>query len=134
MTAKEYLSQAFYIDLHINAKIEQKEELRELALKTTTHITGMPGSPNRNTDRLENTVVKIVDLENEINDEIDRLIDLKADISRRIQEVDDNDCRLLLELRYLSFKRWKDIAEQMHCSLRNVHKIHEKALEKICLP
>ena len=44
-------------------------------------ITGMPGNPNRDRSRLEEVVVKIVDMENEVNDDIDRLIEAKKEIA-----------------------------------------------------
>lgn len=47
MTAKEYLSQARYLDMRIQSKLEQLESLNELATKCTSVITGMPTKPKR---------------------------------------------------------------------------------------
>lgn len=58
MTAKEYMEQARYLDMQINSKIEQIRNLNELATKATTVYSDMPHSPNRNTSRMEETVVK----------------------------------------------------------------------------
>ena len=38
MTAKEYLSQVFYIDQRINCKLEQVLQLRESATKATATV------------------------------------------------------------------------------------------------
>ena len=63
MTAKEYLSQALNIDRSINSKLEQVASLHELATKATTLMSDMPGSPNRNIHKMEDAIVKMVELE-----------------------------------------------------------------------
>ena len=113
MNAKEYLSQAFLIDKRINSKIEQLDNLRAISRMTNRQISDMPGSPNRNTHKLEDTVIKIVELEAEIDSDIDALVDLKADITHRIKQINGPEYQLVLELRYLCFKSWEEIAMQM---------------------
>lgn len=77
LDAKAYLSQAFRIDQRINSKLEQIMSLRELATKATTTLTDVPSSSTRNEHPMESIIVKIVDLEKEINADIDKLVDLK---------------------------------------------------------
>lgn len=134
MTAKEYLSQAFHIDQHINAKKAQVDALRDLASNTGVNYTDMPGSPSRVTDKMERTIIKIVDLENEIAAEIDKLVDLKVELTHCIKNIDDPDCRILLEMRYLCYKTWEDIAVEMNYTVRYVHLLHGKALKLVCVP
>ena len=86
MTAKEYLSQARLLDARINAKIQQVAALNDLATHATATLTGMPRNPNRSESRMAEAVVKIVDLQNEINHDIDELVDLKREITRRDEE------------------------------------------------
>lgn len=134
MTAKEYLSQAFYIDQHINAKLAQVTALRELATKTSVNYSDMPGSPNRSTNTMERTILKIIDLESKIDAEIDRLVDLKVELTYCIQSIEDANCRILLEMRYLCYKTWEDIADEMNYTVRNVHLLHGKALRMVSVP
>ena len=131
MTAKEYLSQARYIDQQINSKLEQVSSLRELAVKTSMPLNDMPGSPGRNTDRLENTIIKIVDMENQINEMIDHLVDLKIEITAVIQKVEDPEAGVLLEMRYLCFKQWDAIAVSMGYDIRHIYRLHQSALSKV---
>jgi len=77
LDAKAYLSQAFRIDQRINSKLEQIMSLRELATKATTTLIDVPSSSTRNEHPMESIIVKIVDLEKEINADIDKLVDLK---------------------------------------------------------
>lgn len=134
MTAKEYMEQARYLDMQINSKIEQVRTLNELATKVTTVYSDMPHSPNRNTGRMEETIAKIIDLESEIDRDIDALVDLKQEVKTAISKIEDEKCRVLLELRYINQKSWEEIANQLGYDLRYIHKIHGRALQKITVP
>ena len=134
MTVKEYLGQAYRLDQRINSKLEQVASLNELATKCTSTLTGMPRNPNRGTSTMADAVGKIVDLQAEINRDIDRLVDLKREMVRLIKAVDNTEYQTLLELRYLCFKTWEQIAVDMGYTTRNIHLLHKKALEMIALP
>lgn len=131
MTIKEYLSQAYRIDQRINSKLEQVQSLRELAEKATSTLNDTPCSGTGNKQKIESVVVKIIDLEHEIDEEIDRLVDLKKDIVSLIKRVKNPEYQTLLELRYLCFRTWEQIAVAMSYDLSWVHRLHNKALGKI---
>lgn len=134
MTAKEYLSQAYRLDKRIDSKIEQLKSLNLLATKCTSTLSDMPKSQSISNSRLEDTAVKIVDLQEEINRDIDSLVDLKRDIVRTIKSVQNPEYQIILELRYLCFKTWEEIAVQMNCSIDNVFKIRKNALKSVVIP
>nr|DAK01782.1 MAG TPA: Protein of unknown function (DUF1492) [Caudoviricetes sp.] len=134
MTAKEYLSQAYRLDKRIDSKIEQLKSLNLLATKCTSTLSDMPKSQSISNSRLEDTVVKIVDLQEEINRDIDSLVDLKRDIVRTMKSVQNPEYQIILELRYLCFKTWEEIAVQMNCSIDNVFKIRKNALKSVVIP
>lgn len=134
MTAKQYLKQARYLDERINTKIAQVSSLHNLATKATSTLSDMPGSPTRNTHRMEDIIIKILMLENEINADIDHLVDLKDEILSVIKAVDDEECCLLLEKRYLNFEQWEDIAAEMCTGVKNIYRLHDKALKMLILP
>ena len=81
--------------------------------------------------RIEDIICKIVDLENGVNEDIDNLVDLKADIIAIIKAVDHPAYQMLLELRYLCFKTWEQIAAEMGYELRWLHRLHGKALGEV---
>ena len=76
MTARTYLSQSLRLNQRINSKLEQIQSLRELATKCTPFLTGMPKSPNQGSSVMADAVIKIVNLEAELQQDIDRLVDL----------------------------------------------------------
>ncbi len=134
MNAKEYLKQAFYLDKRINSKLEQVESLNVLATKVSYTLSDMPKSPNRGTSRLEDTIVKIIDLQEEINRDIDRLVDLKKEIANAIFSLEDKEEQTVLEKRYLCFNSWEQIAVDMNYSIQYCFNIHRNALGKISIP
>jgi len=134
MTVKEYLGQAYRLDQRINSKLEQLESLNGLATKCTSTLTGMPKNPSRSTSMVADAVAKIVDLQVEINRDIDLLVDLKCDMVRIIKSVDNAEYQTLLELRYLCFKTWEQIAVDMNYCIDNVYRIHRKAIHAVILP
>ena len=100
MTAKEYLGQAYRLDQRIDAKIAQVASLNELATKCTATLTGMPRSSSPSGSTMADAVCKIIDLQEEINQDIDRLVDLKRDIVEIIKAVNNSEYQILLEKRY----------------------------------
>ena len=134
MTAKEYLSQAYRLDQRINSKLEQVASLNELATKCTSTLTGMPRNPNHGTSTMADAVAKIVDLQAEINCDIDHLVDLKRDMVRAIKAVDNTEYQTLLELRYLCFKTWEQIAVDMGYNVRHIYRLHDEAVNILMFP
>ena len=78
--------------------------------------------------------MKIIELENEINSDIDSLVDLKKEIVHAIDAVNNPELRTLLELRYLCFKSWEAIAREMEFNVRHVYRLHGEALKKVVVP
>lgn len=131
MTIKEYLSQAYHLDQRIDSKIEQLKRWQDLAIKATSTLSKTSSCSYENSHKMEENMVKIIDLKNEINNDIDRLIDLKKDIMALINTVNNSEYQTLLELRYLCFKKWEQIALYMNYGVDNVYKMHQKALRSI---
>jgi len=128
-TAKDYLSQAYRIDQRINSKIEQVSSLHDLATKATSTLSDVPPSGARNFHRMEDIICKIMDLEADINTDIDNLVDLKREIVELIKSVSNPEYQTILELRYLCFKTWEQIAVNMCYSIHHLYKMHNAALE-----
>ena len=131
MTAKEYLSRAYWLDKKINSKLNQIKYLEDLATKCTSIITDTPQKSNSSDSKIDNAVAKIVDLQSEINADIDKLIDAKREIAETINAVENDEYQAILEKRYLCFMKWEDIALEMKYSIHHLYKLHNRALNKI---
>jgi hypothetical protein len=131
ITAKECLSRAYRIDQRINSKLEQVQALRTLAEKAGGILTGTPKGKGGVNRHMEDTIAKIVDLEAVINTDMTQLVDTKHEIITVIKCVEPLELQTLLELRYLNFMAWEEIAVAMHYKLRNIFKLHGKALDEV---
>ena len=134
MTAKEFLEQVRYVDRAIDSKLEQIQKLRNESTKATSLVSDMPHSSSPNLQRLEDTIIKIIDLEHEINRDIDRLVDLKSAARTAINAMASPDERLILELRYLCYKTWPEIAGTIGVSESTLFRAHGLALLNFIIP
>ena len=101
-------------------------------MKATTHYTKEKTRATQSEKgRMENTIVKMIDLENEISEDIDRLIDLKRDIMETINKIGDINHQLLLEMRYLGGKGWDEVAQALGYDRRWILRLHGRALKEI---
>lgn len=114
-----------------DAKYLQLQELKE-----TRDCIGSPmnGSEKVQSSNISNKtheiVCKIISLEEELKDNINELIDKKIDITNKINGLSNHDHKLLLNLRYLNFMTWEQIACRMGITFQWCHKIHKDALKE----
>ena len=131
MNAKEYLSQAFCIELQVQSKLEQIEALRSLACRVTVPMGSEPVSHTRNVTSMQDTVERILEAEEELNRRIDELVRMKVEVMQVIDRVQDVSLRLILEKRYLSFLPWEQIAVDMGYTVRWALVRHRDALDAV---
>ena len=134
MTAKAYLGQARFLDMRIKSKIQQIESLNELATSCTAALSDMPRNPNKGRSRVEDCVMKILELQESLQTDIDRLVELKKEIRSVITTVEDTDERLVLKYRYVHNYTWEQIGNELHADARTVRRWHGKALLHVILP
>lgn len=106
-------------------------KLAEDIRKTVREETGLTVSIGVSFSKI---FAKIIDMQTEINADIDRLVDLKSEIMHVIKAVKNPEHQTLLELRYLCFKSWEYVAEQMGYNVRHIYRLHDEAVEQITIP
>ena len=119
MTTKEYLEQLRFLDMRILAGQRQLEMLHRLGLQVSE------------TESAEETLQRIAEEKAEISRRIDELVNLKAEIRQLISRLQNPDCRTVMELRYLCFLSWDEIAVNMNFSPRYLFRLHDRALKEI---
>ena len=134
MNAKEYLSQARSLDQRIITKTQMIDSLNDLATRCTTTYSDMPKNPNHGGSRLEECVMKIIDLEEQITRDLEELVDLKKEITHVIQSVSNPEYQDLLAKRYICCEAWEKIAVDMNYELRYIHKLNSRALQEVKIP
>ena len=137
MTSKEYLKQAYLLDAQINSQIRELESLKSMrgVVQGMSYGERIGSSGNRNIEApFVKTIEKIMLLEDRINQEIDRLVDLKMEIGEAINQLEKPAERLLLKYRYLDGMEWIEISQALAVSYRTVHRIHASALKNFEVP
>ena len=135
MTVKEYLRQAYRLDHRIDSDISEMERLREMACSI-----GAPGfeehyDPNHPTEApFIRALEKVWKLEEKINAEIDRLVDLKAQMRGVIEAVSDPDERMVLRYRYIHNMTWEKIGDVLHADRTTDYRWHNTAIRHVVLP
>jgi DNA-directed RNA polymerase specialized sigma subunit len=130
MTAKEYLNQVKHADQSINFKVEQLAMLDDLAKRTSVVYSELPhGQPDHTST--QKILCKKIDLEAEVAAAVGKMVDLKLDILGTLDLLCDNTQQLILAYRYLSFKRWEDIAAMLNICIRDVYRLHGIGIKKV---
>ena len=131
MDAKVYLSRAWIIEQQVRSKMQQIAALKSLAEKVTGGFGSEPVSHTRNVTAMQDSVVRILEAEEELNRKIDDLVAMKQEIADVIDRVEDDYQRLLLEKRYLLFMSWEEVEAELHYSKRWVQNCHRDALDAV---
>ena len=131
MKAKDYLKHLKYLDTSINQKIQELADLRLKAISPTgidyskEHIkTSVDGEAP-----FVKTVYKIIELENEINDEINKFVEEKHKIINQIQGLKDTRYVEILFKRYVEFKTLETISVEMNYTYQYTRELHGYALQ-----
>ena len=134
MTTKEYLSRAYYLDMRIRSKAMQIAELETLATKVNAALSPIKVQTSKDNHKMESTVIKMTEYQEELNNYMKKLIQVKRETKEIIDTVTNDEYRVLLELRYLSSMRWEEIAVEMNYSIDHVFRLHRRALKAVKLP
>lgn len=135
MTPKEYLKQAYRLDMLIKAMNQEIEELRRLSTTVQSLQYGERVQTSRNTEaRFVKILFRIEEYEEQIAKKMDQHVKLKKQISEVINAIDNPDEKLVLHLRYIQGETWESIGETLFVDERTVRRWHSKALNKITLP
>ena len=128
MRAEEFLSQAFRLDQQIQSKVAQLSRLRACTCGSGLRYGDVKVQSSGPDSRVEDAVLKIMEEERAINEEIDQLVEIKRQIREVINQVEDVTCRLLLEKRNLLFESWPKISSDLGIGLRWCQIRHKDAV------
>lgn len=127
--AKAYLKRIRLYDSHINNKMEELERLKAMVTKITQTLRDDAGGGSRSQDKVGDAVSRMVDLQAELNAEINRYVDSKAEIRNALNKIQKQRYFDVLYKRYVLFKTWQQIADEMgYEDIRNVYRLHGRAL------
>ena len=135
MTAEEFLKLADQLDKRINAKLKEIDGIRKLlyGVSATSMEESYNATKNTTAPYVRN-IEKIMLMENEINEEIDKLVDLKIAVSKAIDALPNATFSLILRYRYIENMTWSEISKTFKVEEKTIRRWHNTALETLIVP
>ncbi|MBC2871191.1 sigma-70 family RNA polymerase sigma factor [Bittarella massiliensis] len=127
---KAFLRQYLECEREIEVRAEELARCRCLAVKTTGAIGGERVQGSRK-NRLEETIERIVELEEALLEQVERLRGTKEAVDRAIAAVDSGEQRAVLQMRYLAGKNWEETGDALGYSLRHAARLHNLAVKEL---
>ena len=130
VNTQRYLYQVKILDTKIKQKQEQYKQLYESAHSVgAVRYDKEPVQTSRTSDALEKSVIRYLELEEEIKNEIINFQKIKQKIINEIQRLDDNRFINLLYKRYVEYKSLILVAKEMNYSYIHIKELHKKSLK-----
>lgn len=129
---KEYLMQYRKSEESIERWEKEKEKWEERAQKMSPTYSDMPKGGKSN--RLLDCVEKIIDLERKIDQEIDKLVDLRTEIESCIKNINDEFLKNVLRYIYIDGMKLEEVAIETGYCYRHIERRHRQALDVLECP
>ena len=136
MKVETYLKQGRLLDQRINYHLKKLTELRTAACDISAPTLSrdkVQTSPSGDAPFVK-ALLRVEELQEEINREIDVLVDLKQQINDVIHQVDSDELQMLLIYKYLEGYTSEQIGALLEVDKSTVKRWHRKAIEQITLP
>lgn len=124
MTAKEYLTRARTLDRELIALERARERTIAQLTNSTQTLTGDIVQSTKDPHKFD----RLGDLAGEIQKRTRELDKVRSEILLTVNRVPDGLCRIVLIERYLNVKSFERVAVDNNISIRNVWRIHGRAL------
>lgn len=128
--AKKYLLQIQKLDKLIENKLLEAEHWRLVATGITTVSDSERVQSSGSKHKMEDAVCRYLTMEQEIDEAIGRLIDKKQEIIETIEQLEVIEYDVLHK-KYVQFKEWYEIADDLNKSYSWVITVHGKALANV---
>lgn len=129
--AQIYLEQVELADAIIANKLIERKQWMDIALGITANMDGERVQSSGSKSKLEDAVIKLVDMEAEIDRAVDRLIEIKQDVVAVLEQLDSPYDYRLLHLRYIQFVDLVDIAERWNKDYTAITTAHGRAVARV---
>ena len=125
----EYLNRAFKLT-KIKQRLEReyKQKLKEM---DSISVSCEEIKVSRITSKVENKAIDLVSLKKDIDLHNVKIEEVKSEISCVIDKLEDDTLKNLLRLRYLEFRKWREVEYILNYSEQHIHRLHNKALKEI---
>ena len=105
------MNKGYQVKNQIQLKRRRIEDWRRVAESITATIKPVAAFSSMPSNKVEDCVCNIIELQEEIQEEINSLAQVERDIESVIKQgpLDDTD-RLIMEARYLNYMKWEEMS------------------------
>ena len=130
MTVQEWLENVKKLDLLIDAKNAERDRLMAMATDISPKMPdGMPFSFSGTVSRkVEDAVIKLISLAEETDRLVDQYIDCKQKVIKELEKLPEREYAVLHK-RYILYKTWEQIAEELSYSTVQIWRISKNGLK-----
>ena len=131
---KQWLNRAWKIEEEIQTLQREYADVKDRAMFIAGSIDSVKVQTSK-TNTTEAAILKCIEYSEKIKYRIVKQYEIKLEIENVISKVNDSIHRTLLRKRYLQYKTWEEIGEELNYTTRNVLYMHGRALQvvKECL-
>lgn len=131
MKARDYLGQLETIETRIKNIQCDILQLKELALSITPNYEGDRVQSSSDLQRTASAVDRWIDKEREMNETIDKLVDMKLEIASTIEHMKKPKESGVLHMLYIQNKSFKEVATHYDKSVSWATSVHGRALQSL---
>ena len=128
--ASQYLGQIRKLDLLVKNKMLEKQQWKEIALGTTSNMSGVKVQSSGSHQKMADAVNRYIDIEREIDAAIDALVDKKREIISVIEQLNATEYDVLHKL-YVQGKDLQAVADDFGKSYGWAATIKGRALQSV---
>lgn len=130
MKAKQFLKQIEKLETMVENKLAEKEKWRSIAIGISSPTIGDKVQTTPNQSKMSDAVAKMISLEAEVSEYIDRLIDTTKEVIAVIEQLNPVEYDVLHK-RYIQNKVFKEISASKGKSESWATTIHGRALKNV---
>lgn len=127
MNARVWLLRAKRLDDEINALLETRDAEFTRVTSITQKLSGSVVQTSKDPHKFD----RLAELELQIDNAVDELIRVKAEVLAGIMQLGDSRHRKILRARYIDGKTFEEIAVEIKYSWKQTRRLHAAALAKM---
>lgn len=136
MTGKEYMLQYWQARVTVRRLESQQASIRDLLGNVTVDPSSEHVQTSRDPDRIGKLVAKLADIQDKLNEEKLRAVNLMDEIYGVVNKLGDPDEQLILQMRYIKMLPWSKVEKELekvqrYYSMEWIMKHHHHALIEI---
>lgn len=130
MRAEAYLKQIEECECRIENKTAEIQRLETLANDISPHLSKVKVSSTPNPHKAQEVWARLIDARDELFDEVDRLICIKADVLRTLELLPAEYYDILFNL-YVLLKSIQKVADEKHYTRQAIYYTRDRGLEEL---